>query len=219
MSEARSAQEFFDGYADDFDAIYGGKRSFLGRILDRIFRRSMLLRYQHSVAGCMPVEGRTVLDVGCGPGHYCVTLARAGAKKAVGIDPAEGMLDLARRHAEAAGVTDRCEFVKVLLEEFDPPEPFDFSIVMGVMDYVREAESFAARVLELTRGKAFFSFPADGGILAANRKRRYRNRTPLYMYRPAELKEIFDRLAPGRYTIRKLARDYFVEVRPAEAPS
>ena len=72
----RSAGEFFDDYAHEFDAIYGGRRGPVGRVLDRIFRRSMVLRFRRAVDGCRPAEGKAVLDVGCGPGHYGVALAR-----------------------------------------------------------------------------------------------------------------------------------------------
>ena len=33
------------------------------------------------------LEGKTVLDVGCGSGYHCLRLAGAGAKQVVGIDP------------------------------------------------------------------------------------------------------------------------------------
>jgi tRNA (mo5U34)-methyltransferase len=36
-----------------------------------------------------PLAGRTVLDVGCGNGYYCLRMIGAGAKLAVGIDPTQ----------------------------------------------------------------------------------------------------------------------------------
>lgn len=47
--------------------------------------------------------GQRVLDVGCGPGRHAVELARRGLV-VTGIDISPGFLDVARRHAEAAGV-------------------------------------------------------------------------------------------------------------------
>lgn len=47
--------------------------------------------------------GRRVLDVGCGSGEFLGILARTGAEVA-GIDPAPGMLDLARRSVPSADI-------------------------------------------------------------------------------------------------------------------
>jgi SAM-dependent methyltransferase len=54
--------------------------------------------------------GKTVIDFGCGEGHEAVELAKLGAKKVIGLDIREDILEVARRNAESAGVADRCEF-------------------------------------------------------------------------------------------------------------
>ena len=210
-ASGRSADQLFDSYARDFDAIYGGRRGPMGRLLDRLFRRSMLLRYSRSVEGCHPIAGNTVLDVGCGPGLYGIELARRGARHVVLLDPAPEMLALARERASAAGVTNRCTFEAGYLESYNPVDKFDFCIVMGVMDYVQDAQSFLQRVLAMTRGKAFFSFPEAKGLLAAVRRFRYKTRTPLYLYDQKDIVSLLDNIMPGKYSIEKLARDYFVE--------
>ena len=104
--------EFFDAYAHDFDAIYGSDRGLKTKLLNRLFRASMRLRYRKTIEGCRPYQGRSVLDIGCGPGHYGVALARAGIAEVWGIDFAPAMIDLARRKAAAAGVNDRCRFIQ-----------------------------------------------------------------------------------------------------------
>lgn len=50
-----------------------------------------------------PVEGRRILDLGCGTGHNAVVLARQGAK-VLGVDPSAEQVGLARERAEAAEV-------------------------------------------------------------------------------------------------------------------
>src|ERR1041384_3204719 len=101
-------QGFFHQYAGDFDAIYSNRGGIVDGALNRVFRKSMKLRFEKSVEGCQPIAGKSVLDVGCGPGHYSITLARRGASRVVGLDFAGGMLDLAEQHAQSAGVADRC---------------------------------------------------------------------------------------------------------------
>ena len=77
--------EFFDRYAVDFDLIYGNDNKALERIANRLFRHAMLVRYDKTIAGCQPAAGRSVIDIGCGPGHYSITLARQGADKVLGL--------------------------------------------------------------------------------------------------------------------------------------
>lgn len=50
-----------------------------------------------------PVEGRRVLDLGCGIGHNAVLLAQQGAK-VIGVDPDARHLAVARERADAAEV-------------------------------------------------------------------------------------------------------------------
>ncbi|WP_127479963.1 SAM-dependent methyltransferase [Nocardioides pantholopis] len=54
----------------------------------------------------------TALDVGCGEGADAVWLARAGWQ-VTGIDISRVALDKAARHAEEAGVAERCTFARV----------------------------------------------------------------------------------------------------------
>ncbi len=98
MSPDRT-QTFFHQYANDFDAIYGNQNGMVDSVINKLFRKSMRLRYEKSIEGCEPVQGKSVLDIGCGPGHYSITLAQRGASRVVGIDFAEGMLKLATEHA------------------------------------------------------------------------------------------------------------------------
>jgi SAM-dependent methyltransferase len=202
---------FFDSYAADFDGIYGRRGGPLKRLVNRRFRRSMRERFALTVAGCDPAAGRTVIDVGCGPGYYAVTLASRGAR-VVGIDFAPAMIDLAVENAQTGGVADRCTFLVQDILDYQPPKPFDFAVVMGFMDYVAEPERLVRRVLDITRGRAFFSFPANRGFLAWQRRLRYRFKCDLFMYRREQIDRLMDQLGVTQYTIEDIHRDYFVTV-------
>lgn len=56
------------------------------------------------------IAGRTVIDFGCGTGDEAIELAQRGARRVVGIDIREDLLDRARESARRAGVHDRCVF-------------------------------------------------------------------------------------------------------------
>lgn len=61
-----------------------------------------------------PLEGKRVLDLGCGAGHASVAFARAGAK-VIAVDPSAEQLELARQAADEAEV-------RVELQQAGPAE-------------------------------------------------------------------------------------------------
>jgi SAM-dependent methyltransferase len=208
-------QGFFHRYANDFDAIYSNRGGLINGAVNNLFRKSMKLRFIKSIEGCQPIEGKTVLDVGCGPGHYSITLAQRGAARVVGLDFAAGMLQIAREHADQAGVGDRCEFRTGDFLQYPAGEPFDYVIVMGFMDYMTDPRRVVGKALSLARHKAFFSFPVAGGVLAWQRRLRYRNRCDLFLYRRDQLEEIFGGYPGVETTIEPISRDFFVTARVA----
>jgi 2-polyprenyl-3-methyl-5-hydroxy-6-metoxy-1,4-benzoquinol methylase len=207
-------RDFFDEYAGGFNSIYSTSNTPVNHIINRIFRKSMRLRYAKTLEGCRPIEGKRVLDLGCGPGHYGIALAVAGAAQVVGIDFAKGMIDLANERAAMAGVNARTQFISDDFWKYDPVRPFDYVIVMGVMDYVEDPKPLIDRVLSMTSCRAFFSFPLAGGLLAWQRKVRYRSRCPLFLYGRNNVNDLF-RDMEGRVRVEAIARDLFVEVSKA----
>ena len=65
------------------------------------------------------IEEKTVIDFGCGDGAEAVELARSGAKRVIGIDIRESVLEKARKTAQLAGVADRCKFSTATEEKAD----------------------------------------------------------------------------------------------------
>ena len=209
MTTTRTS-EFFDTYAADFDALYGTRKTLFHRLVNRYLRPSMRVRFEKTMAGCDPIEGKSVIDIGCGPGHYAVALARKGASSVLGLDFADGMIELARHRAGQAGVADRCEFVMGDFLDYPITDRFDYCVVMGFMDYVADARKVIDRTLSIAKDKAFFSFPAAGGVLAWQRKLRYRRRCDLYLYSSGQLAALFAETAARDVEIEKIGRCYFV---------
>lgn len=211
MSEKARTSDFFNAYAHDFDAIYGSGNTFFKRMINEIFRKSMKIRYEKTLAACEPIYGMSVIDIGCGPGHYSIALACKGAGFVQGMDFSQTMIDIAVQNAEKAGVADKCAFICNDFVDYSTLRQFDYAVVMGVMDYISEPVKFIERILSITKRKAFFSFPADGGVLAWQRKVRYRQRCDLYMYTLEQLKKLFEEKG-GEVAYEKISRDYFVTV-------
>jgi 2-polyprenyl-3-methyl-5-hydroxy-6-metoxy-1,4-benzoquinol methylase len=209
METSRTAS-FFDAYAKDFNAIYGNENTLVNAVVNKVFRKSMVLRYERTLAGCQPIAGKTVIDIGCGPGHYAVALAAGGASRVLGVDFAPGMIEIAKQRAARAGMSDRCTFTLGDFLEVTGDEKFDYAIVMGFMDYIEDAGALMRKVLRVCRGKAFFSFPADGGPLAWQRRLRYRSRCALYMYTEPQIRSLVSALGVKSSSIEMISRDFFV---------
>jgi len=224
MDEARhqddshgEVQRFFNREAGRFPEVGNDPAGWWQRFIGPIFRRSIQLRFERVFERMDPLEGYRVLDIGCGSGTYAVQAALRGADHVVGIDLAENMIALATRRAAQDGVADRCEF---LVANFPPPLPsesFDFVVAMGVMDYVDDPEAFVRAVLISTRRTAFLSFPNSKGILALQRRLRYRRKCPLFMYSRTELERRLNEIAPAAFTIEPVARDWFVTISRTQA--
>lgn len=211
MLEAKNDRtaDFFHHYAGGFNAIYGNMNNWFNTAINTAFRGSMRERFERSVAGCTPTEGATVLDVGCGPGHYGVALAKRGVKEVVGLDFASGMLDMARENARRAGVESKCSFLEGNFMTFEFDRTFDFSIYTGFMDYMRDPVAVVKKAAAITNKRAFFSFPSDEGFLAWQRKMRYKLRCDLYLYSRRHVESIMQH-AGKPFVIDDLGRDYFV---------
>lgn len=202
---------FFDSYAREFDAIFTSQGSIFTRLINHFFRKSTRLRYLKTLEECHPVEGKTVLDIGCGPGYYAIALAQRGAGRVLGIDVSPAMVELARQHAGKAGVEGRTNFMAMDFNRFSSNDQFDYTIAQGFMDYIPNAPEVVEKILSLTKSKAFFSFPKDGGFLAWQRKMRYRWKCDLFMYRREQVEKLFDPWR-GKTKIEQISRDFFVTV-------
>jgi len=208
-----NTQKFFDHYAVDFDAIYGNRNGAIDSVVNRVFRQSMKQRFEMTIAGCSPAEGRKVLDIGCGPGHYSVALAQRGAQ-VLGIDFAESMINIAETRAAAAQVNDDCEFRVADWTTFPASQTFDYVLALGFMDYVANAAETVAKIVSLTSDRAFLSFPAAGGILGWQRKLRYRyhHHCELFLYSEEQLRNLFSKTPRAQITITPISRDFFVTI-------
>jgi 2-polyprenyl-6-hydroxyphenyl methylase/3-demethylubiquinone-9 3-methyltransferase len=87
-----------------------------------------------------PLEGLTVLDIGCGGGLVCEPLARLGAS-VTGIDPAPDNVEAARRHAEdqRLAISYRAARVEDLASE---SRTFDAVVCLEVVEHVPDAGAF-----------------------------------------------------------------------------
>ncbi len=89
-------------------------------------------------AAALPADlsGKSVLDIGCNAGFYCMEMKRRGAARVLGIDCDERYLAQARFAAEVAEL--EIAFAKLSIYDIGAlAERFDLVIFMGVLYHLR----------------------------------------------------------------------------------
>lgn len=96
-----------------------------------------------------PLEGMTLLDLGCGAGLVAEPMARLGAA-VTGIDATERNVAIAARHAAAEGlaVAYRHALPEVLVAE---GQRFDIVLTLEVVEHVADLDGFLASTAALVR--------------------------------------------------------------------
>ena len=84
------------------------------------------------------LEGKKVVDIACGEGHFTRKLRQAGAGQVVGVDVSERMVELARAQEEAdpLGVTYQVEDARTIV----PQQDFDLAVSAWLLVYAHDRE-------------------------------------------------------------------------------
>jgi len=108
------------------------------------------------------LEGRTILDVGCGAGDLVLAALRHGAVQATGIDLGGGAIAQARQLAEARGLADRSRF-EVGDGAVAALGRADVVVLNRVVCCYPNVEALLANTLDATNRVYAFSAPVDRG--------------------------------------------------------
>lgn len=145
-------------------------------------------------------RGRTLLDLGCSWGRWCIAAARKGYD-VVGIDPSLGAVMAARRVARGVGAASRyvvadARFLPFTDASYDTV--FSYSVLQHMdKDDVRAALTQVARVLR-PGGKSLIQIASAFGIRSLYHLARRGFRSPagfdVRYWRPAEMQREFGSL-------------------------
>ncbi|NQW52521.1 MAG: methyltransferase domain-containing protein [Rhodospirillales bacterium] len=167
-----------------------------------------LTEYPIPRIGLAPGEGRTLLDIGCNWGRWCVAATRAGYRTA-GIDPSLGAAMAARRVARELGldihyVVGDGRWLPFASERFDAVH--SYSVLQHFSkDDARRALSETGRVLK-TGGLAHIQMANRIGVRSLQHQARRGFREPVMFevrYWPVgELREAFETaIGPTKITV------------------
>ena len=112
-------------------------------------RNRVCEHFDHDKCSLKPLEGLTVLDVGCGGGLVTEPIARMGAIAAA-IDASERNISVASLHAEQGGlaIDYRVAAVETLAAE---KKQFDIVLALEIIEHVADVDLFMASCVTLTK--------------------------------------------------------------------
>ncbi|WIJ25678.1 bifunctional 2-polyprenyl-6-hydroxyphenol methylase/3-demethylubiquinol 3-O-methyltransferase UbiG [Devosia sp. RR2S18] len=112
-------------------------------------REHLLRHFELDGTAMRPLEGITILDVGCGGGLLCEPLARLGAS-VTGIDAAERNIAIATLHADKSGVAVdyRATTSEALAAE---GKTFDMVLNMEVVEHVDNVPLYMKSCADLVK--------------------------------------------------------------------
>ncbi len=124
------------------------------------------------------VENKFVLDVGCGEGFGTYYLGQK-AKKIIGIDNSQKSIEIATKNYKDENI----EFIQMNAEKLEfPEENFDSVISMGVIEHVKDYESYLREMKRVLK---------KGGVCVLSfLKRKYKVPLEPYHFREFYLSEI-----------------------------
>ncbi len=205
---------FFESYSSSFDSIYGheAQRSLVDKLTDKLFRQTMFVRFKKVLQYTTNPKITSIIDVGCGPGHYCAAFLRQG-KKVTGLDLSEGMLKIAQKHVDQQKLNGSVTFIHDGYVAHKFSSKFDAACLMGFFDYILTPKEILIKLRTDITKEIYASFPKGSGFLAWQRKIRYKMRNcPLYYYSKEEVQTLLTESGYKNFEITSCKRDWFVRI-------
>ena len=123
-----------------------------------------LIHKPQKVLGNYVQEGMTVMDLGCGMGHFSMGMAGlvGGTGRVIAVDLQQKMLDVMERRAQRSGLADRILPHLCQADDIGIEEPVDFILAFWMVHEVPDQNKFFKQLKSL--------LTAEGKILIAEPK-------------------------------------------------
>lgn len=107
----------------------------------------------------IPVAGKKILDIGCGGGLFAEAMAERGGK-VTAIDPSEELIQVAREHARAKGLTIdyRVATATTLLNAENPKQGYDLISCLEVLEHSPQPAELIHECAQLLKPKGWGYF-------------------------------------------------------------
>ena len=122
-----------------------------------------LLHKPQNVLGNYVKEGMTVMDLGCGMGHFSIGMAElvGSTGKVIAVDLQQKMLDIMYKRAQRAGLADRIFPDLGRADDIGVEEPADFILAFWMVHEVPAQKKFFKhlKTLLVTDGRILIAEP------------------------------------------------------------
>ncbi|MFB6366800.1 class I SAM-dependent methyltransferase [Paenibacillus elgii] len=135
--------QFFEGYKKLRESNSG-----LNDVLEQPALRALLPR----------LEGKQILDIGCGMGQFVSYCAQQGANKVVGTDISNNMIKYANQHNKGEDTEFVCSAIEDLQFE---NQSFDLIVSSLVLHYVKDYREVVSKVHRWLRTGGIFIFSIE----------------------------------------------------------
>ena len=131
--------------AQMFDNISGNYDN-----LNRVISLGIDVKWRNKVVALVTEKNpETVLDIATGTGDLVILMAKTSAKKIIGLDISEGMLEVGRKKIEKANLSQRIEMV--LGDSESMPYPDNYFDAITVSFGIRNFETLEKGLTEIYR--------------------------------------------------------------------
>lgn len=212
MAEDPRVRAYFDARAPHFDRLYEQRPGPRGRFEEWVYG-PLRWSFELTMAELGDLTGKSVLDVGCGPGRYAVAAAERGAE-VTGIDVSRKMLALATQRARDGDVAERCRFEESDFDTYRPETRFEIVLMISFLEYRADPRRDLARLGDLAGEKAIVRVPLphDWRTIARRVRHRLRAAPPsFYVHSPVEIAAALEAAGFARW---RTERGWFVAQRP-----
>lgn len=113
------------------------------------------------------LKGKTVLDMGCGYGYNCLDFIRKGAKRVVGIDISEKMLNVAKSESAHPDI----EYGRMNMTDISALDiKFDFVYSSLAVHYVEDFKKLTEDIFNILNSGGVLLFSQESPLLQPRRR-------------------------------------------------
>ncbi len=217
MSDSAKVKIFFDNYSKGFSSIYNEDdkpRSTFDKFIDKFFRRAVFLRFKKTLEFTSNENIKSILDLGCGPGHYVIEFLKQ-KKDVTALDIAPLMIELTEKRV--ANLNFDSEFKTITGDYMDIKfdKKYDAICAMGFFDYIKDPVTVIKKLISDCNKEIYISIPDPYGILGLQRRVRYwLKNCPLYLYSYERIIDVLkDAGCLENTDIIRMERGFFIRIK------
>ncbi|MFD6439424.1 class I SAM-dependent methyltransferase [Peribacillus sp. NPDC060186] len=113
------------------------------------------------------LKGKSILDLGCGTGHFSSYCIENGASKVIGVDISRNMIEQAKKDNNH----EKIDYICIPIEDLDlPNQKFDLIISSLAIHYIEDYSNLIKKISGLLKKNGEFIFSTEHPIVTARKE-------------------------------------------------